>query len=90
MVRDSPRLYLGYYMQALAAGTDPAQREALLRTSLSLRSSFPEAHRDLGRLLLTERRCSEGDQHVDLYMRTASMVDDFGQLKEQMSHCRGG
>ena len=90
VVRDSPRLYLGYYMQALAAGTSAAEREQLLRTSLSMRSSFPEAHRDLGRLLLAGKRCAEGDQHVDLYMRTASMVDDFGQLKEQMSQCRGG
>lgn len=90
VVRDSPRLYLGYYMQALAPGTDAAERENLLRTSLSLRSSFPEAHRDLGRLLLSGRRCSEGDQHIDLYLRTASAVDDFGPLKEQMSQCRGG
>ena len=90
VVRDSPRLYLGYYMEALAPGTEAARREDLLRTSLSLRSSFPEAHRDLGKLLLTGRRCSEGDQHIDLYMRTASAVDDFGPLKEQMSQCRGG
>lgn len=89
VVRDSPRLYLGYYMQALAVGTETAQREELLRTSLSLRSSFPEAHRDLGKLLLTGKRCSEGDQHVDLYMRTSSMVDDFGQLQTEMSKCRG-
>ena len=90
VVRDSPRLYLGYYMEALAPGTEAARREDLLRTSLSLRSSFPEAHRDLGKLLLAGRRCSEGDQHIDLYMRTASAVDDFGPLKEQMSQCRGG
>ena len=90
VVRDSPRLYLGYYMQALSAGTSAAAREQLLRTALSLRSSFPEAHRDLGRLLLAAKRCAEGDQHVDLYLRTASVVDDFGQLKEQMSQCRGG
>lgn len=89
VVRDSPRLYLGYYMQALAAGTAPAEREQLLRTALSLRSSFPEAHRDLGKLLLAGRRCTEGDQHVDLYMRTSSMVDDFGPLKDEMSKCRG-
>jgi hypothetical protein len=90
VVRDSPRLYLGYYMEALAPGMDAAHREELLRTSLSLRSSFPEAHRDLGKLLLGQRRCSEGDSHVDLYLRTASMVDDFGPLKEQMQQCRGG
>ena len=77
-------------MEALAPGTEAARREDLLRTSLSLRSSFPEAHRDLGKLLLAGRRCSEGDQHIDLYMRTASAVDDFGPLKEQMSQCRGG
>jgi plasmid stabilization system protein ParE len=90
VVRDSPRLYLGYYMAALAPGTDASKREDLLRQSLALRSSFPEAHRDLGKLLLGERRCSEGDAHVDLYLRTASAVDDFGPLKEQMQQCRGG
>jgi tetratricopeptide (TPR) repeat protein len=90
VVRDSPRLYLGYYMQAVSPGTGAGERENLLRTSLSLRSSFPEAHRELGRALLAGRRCSEGDQHIDLYMHTASAVDDFGSLKEQMSQCRGG
>ncbi|MCA1825473.1 MAG: tetratricopeptide repeat protein [Myxococcales bacterium] len=90
VVHDSPRLYLGYYMEALSPGVETGKREDLLRTSLSLRSSFPEAHRDLGKLLLAQRRCSEGDQHVDLYMRTASAVDDFGPLKEQMQQCRGG
>jgi len=90
VVRDSPRLYLGYYMLALAPGTGAAERENLIRTSLSLRSSFPEAHRDLGKLLLTGKRCSEGDQHIDLYMHTAAAVDDYGPLKEQMTQCRGG
>ena len=88
VVRDSPRLYLGYYMAAIAPGVPQPKREELLRTSLSMRSSFPEAHRDLGKLLLAEKRCSEGDAHIDLYMRTAAMVDDFGQLKQEMSQCR--
>ena len=87
VVQGSPRLYLGYYLEALAPGVDAAKRAELLQTALALRPSFPEAHRELGKLLLAGGHCAEGDAHVGLYMRTAAMVDDFGQLKQEMSRC---
>ena len=87
LVRDMPRLYLGYYLQGLSAKGVPAQ-EAAFRSALALRGSFPEAHRELGRVLLASRRCDEGSDHVDLYLRTAAAVSDYGPLQEQKKSCR--
>jgi len=85
VVKSAPRLYLGHYMQGVSGGGEPP-----LRRAIEARPAFPEAHRELGRVLLEQKRCAEGSQHVSLYMKNATAVDDFAPLEQAMSACRGG
>lgn len=90
-VRAAPRLYLAHDVLALAARAkgDNARAESELRVALALRPAAPEVHRDLGVLLLDTRRCAEGGEHVDLYLKNATAVDDFGPLRSRMASCHG-
>ena len=54
---------------------------------LALNSAFPAIHRELGLLYLHFNRCDIGKNHINLYLRTASYIDDYGALEEQISEC---
>jgi tetratricopeptide (TPR) repeat protein len=85
-----PNLYIGYYMQGLLARDRKQNREAaaLFQACLELQPAFPEVHRELGLLALSATRCTEGEQHLKIYMSTASFVDDYAALEEQIRRCR--
>ena len=85
-----PDLYLGYYMQGLLARDQKRYGEAaeLFGTCLSLRPSFPEVHRELGLLQLENQRCTEGEQHITIYVRTAAFVSDYAELDRQIQRCQ--
>ena len=85
-----PNLYMGYFMQGLLARDRQQNEEAatLFQTCLELRPSFPEVHRELGLLNLDNGRCTEGEQHITLYVQTANFVDDYAELERQIQRCQ--
>jgi tetratricopeptide (TPR) repeat protein/TolB-like protein len=85
-----PRLFLGPYWAGLEAqqARDYATAETRLRAALALHPEGPEVHRELGRILLLARRCTEGARHVRLYFRTARTVDDADELQRLIDGCR--
>jgi tetratricopeptide (TPR) repeat protein len=89
-MEEFPNLYLGYYMQGLLAGAQQQYGEAaaLFQACLALRPSFPEVHRELGLLNLSNDRCTEGERHITLYVRTANFVDDYAVLERQIERCK--
>ena len=89
-IEEFPNLYLGYYMQGLLAkGRQPDEEAAtLFQACLALRPSFPEVHRELGLLNLSNGRCTEGEQHITLYVQNANFVDDYAALERQVERCK--
>jgi tetratricopeptide (TPR) repeat protein len=82
VVRDSPRLYLGYYMQAVSPGTGAGERENLLRTSAgvapreistSISTCTPPARWTTSVRSRSRCRNAAGDDHDDsMHLRNAS------------------
>jgi tetratricopeptide (TPR) repeat protein/TolB-like protein len=89
-VASFPRLFIGYYAVGVATQRvgDAGAAEKAWRTCLGLRPSFPEVHRELGVLMLRNKRCAEGREHVRLYMRTTSYVPDFSTLDTLINDCK--
>ena len=80
-----------YYVRGMAAMQTGQTQAAVgqLVTALGLRPTFPEVHRELGRVLLAQGDCGNGSVHVTLYMHSANYVDDFAPLEQAMHACAG-
>jgi tetratricopeptide (TPR) repeat protein len=67
-VEKFPRLSTSHYAAGSSAQEegDAAAAERSWRRCLSLRPSFAEVHRALGMLMLRQKRCAEGREHVRL------------------------
>jgi TolB-like protein len=88
---EMPALYMPYYVRGMAAMQSGQTQAAIGQfvTALSLRPTFPEVHRELGRVLLTQGDCGNGAVHVTLYMHSANYVDDYAPLEQAMRACTG-
>lgn len=86
-----PTLYLAHYLRGVAAAQrgDVASATQQLQTALALRPTFPDVHRELGRLLLASGSCFLGAHHVRLYLHTATAVEDYAPLEQAIGECQG-
>lgn len=81
-----PNLYMTCYaagLKALAEGNKEAALQQF-RACLSLRPSYPQVHRELGRLALELGHRDEGKHHLNIYLKTAAHIDDYDSIKKQL------
>ena len=86
-----PSLYMAHYMAGLYDLTRKQKKSAHRHfvTCLSLNSSFPEVHRELGLLELETNRIHEGKHHLDIYLNTADYIDDYDRIEKALAKHKG-
>jgi hypothetical protein len=81
-----PNLYMTYYAAGLKSLAEEKKELALqqFKACLAQRPDYPPVHRELGLLALELGHRSEGKQHLNIYLKTATHVDDYDIIKKQL------
>lgn len=85
-----PNLYFGYFAKGMFLKQQKNFTGALqyLQKSLTMQPVFPAVHRELGLILLKERNCVLGKQHITLYLRTTNFVYNYAELDKAIENCQ--